>query len=300
MEEQVQAFLDYLIVEKKSSANTIAAYRNDLTQFLSYLHRNEQPSPPADWPAVQRQHLLGYILSLKERGYTSSTVARKVAAVKSFFQFIHQAGIIAEDPAASLDSPKVKKQPPKAISQAQVEQLLAEPAKDHSPKGLRDCALMELLYATGMRVTELVSLDLTDVNIAAGTVRCAANGERERVIPIGAQTVRVLQDYIEHGRPQLGASEEERALFVNHRGQRLTRQGLWLIVKSYVQAVGIDNEITPHTLRHSFAAHMLSRGAELRQIQKLLGHASISTTHVYTSLAHGQPRDPTTGTASGA
>lgn len=298
MEEQVQAFLDYLIVEKKSSANTIAAYRNDLTQFLSYIQSND--TPPVNWPSVQKQHLLDYVLSLKERGYTSSTVARKVAAVKSFFQFIHHAGIIAEDPAASLDSPRVRKQPPKAISQAQVERLLAEPAKDHSPKGLRDCALMELLYATGMRVTELVSLDLTDVNIAAGTVRCAANGERERIIPIGAQTVRVLQEYIEHGRSQLGASEEERALFVNHRGQRLTRQGLWLIVKSYVQAVGIDDEITPHTLRHSFAAHMLSKGAGLREVQRLLGHASIATTHIYASLAHGQPRDPSLETTSRA
>ncbi len=298
MEEQVQAFLDYLIAEKKSSANTIAAYRNDLMQFLSYINGSDPQPPPASWPAVQKQHILGYVLYLKERGYTSSTVARKMAAVKSFFQFIHHVGVIAEDPAASLDSPKVKKQPPKAISQAQVERLLAEPAKDHSPKGLRDCALMELLYATGMRVTELVSLDLTDVNLAAGTVRCAANGERERTIPIGAQTMQVLQAYIERGRPQLGASEEERALFVNHRGQRLTRQGLWLIVKSYVQAVGIDDEITPHTLRHSFAAHMLSKGAELRDVQKLLGHASISTTHIYASLTHGQLQGSSLETSS--
>ncbi len=293
MEQQVQAFLDYLIVKEKSSANTIAAYRNDLTQFLAYLTSPDRLSPhlpdeqtPPDWPSVQKQHLVDYILYLKERGYASSTVARKVAAVRSFFHFIQKAGFITEDPTESLDSPKVKKHLPKAISPAQIEQLLAEPARDPSPKGLRDHALLELLYATGMRVTEVVSLDLTDVNLAAGKVRCSSKADKARTVPIPAATTQALQEYLSDGRPRLGVSEEERALFVNHRGHRLTRQGLWLIIKHYAQAVGIDDEVTPHTLRHSFATHMLYKGAPLSEVQRLLGHASISTTQVYTLCLH--------------
>ncbi len=286
MEEQVQAFLDYLIVEKSYSANTIAAYRNDLTQFLAFITTPGLLPPEPHWSDVRKNHLIDYLLYLRERQYAPSTIARKIAAIKSFFQFIQQTGVITEDPAATLDSPKVKKHLPKAISQTQVEMLLAEPAKDPSPKGLRDRALMELLYATGMRVTEIVSLDLTDINLATGTVRCVGKGDRERIVPIDEPTVEALREYLEHGRPYLGVSQEERALFVNHRGHRLTRQGLWLILKRYVQAVGIDDGVTPHTLRHSFAAHMLSKGAALREVQHRLGHASISTTQVYTMLTH--------------
>jgi integrase/recombinase XerD len=300
MEQQVQDFLDYLIIEENYSANTIAAYRNDLTQFLAYLNNPGRLSPrlsdgevQPDWSAVQTLHVIDYILYLKEREYASSTVARKVAAVKSFFCFIQKTGVITEDPTESLDSPKVKKHLPKTISPAQVERLLAEPAKDHSPKGLRDHALMELLYATGMRVTELVSLDLTDVNLAASKVRCSTRVDKERTVPISAATAQALQEYLSDGRSRLGVSEEERALFVNHRGHRLTRQGLWLIIKYYAQAVGIDEKVTPHTLRHSFAAHMLTKGMTLDEIQKLLGHVSISTTQVYAGFANEQQEDLT-------
>ena len=291
MEEQVQAFLDYLIVEKSYSANTIAAYRNDLTQFLRFITTPGLLPPEPQWSDVRRNHLIQYQLFLHEQRYAPSTIARKIAAIKSFFQFILAAGVITEDPAASLDSPKVKKQPPKAIPEAQIEMLLAEPAKDHSPKGLRDRALMELLYATGMRVTEVVSLDLTDVNLATGTVRCVGKGDRERVLPINASALEALRAYLDHGRPNLGVSDEERALFVNHRGHRLTRQGLWLILKRYVQAIGMDDGVTPYTLRHSFAAHMLSKGAALREVQHRLGHASISTTQAYTTLMHEGDHD---------
>ncbi|MCD6289769.1 MAG: tyrosine recombinase [Anaerolineae bacterium] len=289
MKQQVQAFLDYLITEKHYSANTIAAYRNDLTQFLDYVSQPGRLPPNAGWPDVQTSHITDYIAYLEKHDYATSTIARKVAAIKSFFRFARQAGIVADDPAVPVDSPKVKKRPPRTISQEQVRQLLAEPAKDESPKGLRDRALIMLLYATGMRVTELVSLDLTDVDLATLQVRCAGRRERERIVPINNETARALRTYLDGGRPQLHPSEEERALFINHRGRRLTRQGLWLIIKRYVQAVGIDDEITPHTLRHSFAIHMLHQGADVHEVQMLLGHANVSTTQAYITLA---PSDP--------
>ncbi len=292
MEQQVQAFLDYLIVEKNYSANTIAAYRNDLTQFLTYISNSGRLPTNPGWADVNQAHIIDYILHLKDREYATSTVARKVAAVKSFFRFIQQTGVIAEDPTASIDSPKVKKQPPKALSRQQIEHLLAESAKDRSAKGLRDRALMVLLYATGMRVTELVSLDLTDVNLTVGTVRCASRGDQERVVQLNEMAVQALREYLHNGRPRLGASSEERALFVNHRGKRLTRQGLWLIIKRYVRAAGISDEVTPHTLRHSFALHMLNQGADIREVQQLLGHASPSTTQAYTALLQERPDRP--------
>lgn len=285
MEKQVQAFLDHLIAHKRYSANTIAAYRNDLTQFLAYLDSPDLLLPPQDWSEVTTPYLTGYFLSLKERAYTPSTQARKVAAVKSFFEFLTATHVIDANPATALSSPKVKRHLPKTISPEQVEQLLAEPARDHTPRGVRDWTLMLLLYATGMRVTELVSLDIMDVDLAVRTVRCGSAGENERLIPIDQDVAEALRLYLKESRPRLVASGEERALFVNHRGQRLTRQGLWLIIKYYVRAVGIEYEVTPHTLRHSFAAHMLDRGVTLREVQRLLGHANLSTTQVYAELS---------------
>lgn len=284
MEKQVQAFLDHLIAHKRYSANTIAAYRNDLTQFLAYLGSPDLLAPPQGWSEVTAPYLTGYFLSLKERTYTPSTQARKIAAVRSFFEFLAATHVIDTNPAMVLSSPKVERHLPKTISPEQVEQLLAEPARDHSPKGIRDWALMLLLYATGMRVTELVSLDVMDVDLAVGMVRCGSAGENERLIPIDQDVAEALRFYLKESRPSLISAGEERALFVNHRGQRLTRQGLWLIIKYYVRAVGIEHEVTPHTLRHSFAAHMLSRGATLREVQRLLGHANLSTTQVYAEL----------------
>jgi integrase/recombinase XerD len=231
------------------------------------------------------------VLFLKERRYASSTVARKVAAIKSFFHYLHDEGIVKEDPTRSLESPQVKKSLPKAISVEDIEMLLAEPAKQDTPKALRDTALLEVLYATGMRVTELVSLDVSDVDLDAGTVLCSGKGDRERIVPIYDRAAQVLANYLENGRPRLLSNPEQQALFLNHRGERLTRQGLWLIIKHYVDEVGIEEEVTPHTLRHSFATHMLHGGAKLRDVQKLLGHANISTTQVYTQVTGDHLRE---------
>jgi integrase/recombinase XerD len=282
MQEQIGKFLDFLAVEKGYSENTIAAYRNDLSQFAGFLTKMEPPM--TSWAEVNQNSVVNFILHLKEREYTSSTVARKVAAIKSFFHFLLAEGTIEDDPTVDLDSPKVQKRLPKSMSHDLVNRLLAEPAKDSTPKGQRDKALLELLYATGMRVTELVSLDIDDVNLASANVRCFGKGAKERIIPIYNRAAQALEEYLRKGRPRLSKDPSEKALFLNHRGKRLTRQGLWLIIKRYADEIGMGSEVTPHTLRHSFATHMLSGGAGLREVQKLLGHANISTTQVYTHV----------------
>jgi integrase/recombinase XerD len=291
MQKRIDEFLDYLASEKGYSINTLAAYRNDLNQFAQFLSEDTTQDAPAGWEQVNKDHIVGFILYMKERKYASSTVARKVAAIKSFFHHLKDEGIIDDDPTLTLESPKVKKHLPKAISVEDVERLLAEPTKSDTPKAMRDSALLEVLYATGMRVTELVSLNVQDVDLDAGTIYCMGKGERERVVPIYDHAARVLSRYLEHGRPRLLKNDQEEALFLNHRGERLTRQGLWLIIKRYVESIGIESEVTPHTLRHSFATHMLHGGAKLRDVQKLLGHANISTTQVYTQVTRDHLRE---------
>jgi integrase/recombinase XerD len=282
MQEQIRKLLDFLAVEKGYSENTIAAYRNDLSQFAKFL--TEMDPPITSWAEVKKDNVVDYILHLKEREYASSTVARKVAAIKSFFHFLLAEGIIGDDPTVALDSPAVKKRLPKALSHDLVNRLLAEAGKSSTPKGQRDKALLELLYATGMRVSELVVLNIGDVNLASANVRCFGKGAKERIIPIYDRAVHALQEYLRKGRSRLMKDPDEKALFLNHRGKRLTRQGLWLIIKHYADEIGMGSEVTPHTLRHSFATHMLSGGAGLREVQKLLGHANISTTQVYTHV----------------
>lgn len=287
MQEQIGSFLRSLEVEKGYSVNTLIAYRNDLNQFLRFL-REESSGRTAvnSWSDVSRQDLIAFILYLKgEREYSSATVARKVAAVKSFFHHMLTEGLIGEDPSASLDSPKVRKYLPKAISKEEVELLLSAPAAVDSARGRRDRAILELLYATGMRVSELVNLDVGDVDCASGTVRCTGKGGKERVIPIYDRAIKAVEEYLERARLQLLKKPDEKALFLNHRGNRLTRQGLWLIIKRYVEQLGIETSVTPHTLRHSFATHLLDGGADLRNVQELLGHANISTTQVYTQVS---------------
>jgi integrase/recombinase XerD len=281
MREKLNAYLTHLITKKGYSENTSAAYRNDLSQFMSFLSRRA-----SDWNEVDRNLIIDYILYLKEREYASSTVARKVAAIKSFFHHLVAVGEIPDDPTATLDSPKVKKRLPRTISVTEVKRLLAEPAKSSTPKALRDRALLELLYATGMGVTEAVSLNIEDLNLPSATVRVRHSKEnKERVLPLDDRAQKALEFYLQKGRLPLVRDPEEPALFLNHRGQRLTRQGLWLIIKAYVNKAGIDIAVTPHTLRHSFAIHKLKEGASLHEIQKLLGHSNISTTQIYAQIS---------------
>lgn len=252
----------------------------------------ERGSAPNEWQDVGREDIIGYIFFLKERLYATSTVARKIAAIKSFFHYLADLGLVDFDPTENLDSPKVNKYLPKAISVDEIHSLLEQPVKHNSPEAARDLAMLGLLYATGMRVSELVSLDLDDVDLEAGKVNCAGKGNKTRIIPIPPEQRTIMEVYLRGVRQNLVGNNSETAVFVNHRGKRLTRQGFWLILKAYADQAGIS-DITPHTLRHSFASHMLNEGENLRRVQELLGHASISTTQIYTQLnANTQRNDP--------
>ncbi len=287
MYRHVTQFLEYMVKEKDCSANTTAAYQNDLTQFVQFVTNYAPPTGVkiTTWREVDEHVVQNYLLFLKDQEYASSTVARKVASVKSFLHYLADMGQITKDPSKRLDSPKVKKNLPRSIRPAEIDKLLAAPLAERSPKTLRDKALLETLYATGMRVTELVNLNLDSVDLDAKTVQCGDGGKRVRTVPIYAEGIRAIEQYLEAGRPQLIVDPNEPALFLNHRGQRLTRQGLWLIIKHYVKQVGIKATVTPHTLRHSFATHLLNAGADLREVQERLGHASASTTQVYRQLS---------------
>jgi integrase/recombinase XerD len=287
MKTQVEEFLHYVTVEKGYSGNTAAAYRNDLTQFLAYLAEKDVSS----WQDVGQSHVLEYIHYLKERGYASSTVARKLATVKSFFHFLVADGMLGDDPTVAVDFPSVTKPLPRPLSPEEVARLLLEPARARTPRALRDRALLELMYATGMRASEVIGLEVGAVDLEAKTVRCLGKGNRERILPLYERACEALNVYLEHGRPGLIRGRDEQALFVSRLGRSLTRQGLWLIVKEYAADAGISRTVTPHTLRHSFATHLLDGGAGLREVQKLLGHTNIASTQVYTEVSTRRRRE---------
>jgi len=302
MEEQVDAFLSSLQAERQFSQNTIAAYRNDLQQFIAYLAappEEDQVPPVGAWADLTEAHLGAYLLHLRSRDYAASTVARKTAALKSFSGYLRKEGIVGEGIGANLSSPRVDKYMPRAITRDEVARLLLQPAEStpDKPESIRDRAMLAMLYATGMRVSELVALDLDHLSLERATVECQGKAGRTRTVPIGPAAVAAVTDYLDRARHHL-VNGETPSLFVNHRGGRLTRQGFWLILKSYAQRAGID-DITPHTLRHSFAAHALSQGAELSDVQKRLGHVSISTTQVYRQLASQNGTGPERGDGTG-
>lgn len=290
MRKSLNDFLAFMAVEKGASANTVAAYRNDLQQLADFIGSSRGAS---GWQSLDRTAIQDFILDLKQRGYTETSVARKVAAVRSFFAFLSAEGIVGTNPTEGLTSPRVGKSLPKAISPNEVDELLEQPARRATPEAKRDSAMLELIYATGMRVTELVSLDISNLNLDPRSpyVRCLGKGAKERTIPIHDQALEALVAYLEDGRPLLVRNKGEDALFVNRRGERLTRQGFWLILKGYAKAANLSSDVTPHTLRHSFATHMLRGGMPLRNVQEMLGHANISTTQVYTHLTSDHVRE---------
>ncbi len=282
MEQQLLAFLEFLQQEYNYSNNTTAAYRNDLNQFKKFIHNGQFTIN--SWNDVTPEVVDAYVTYMKEQPYASSSVARKVAAVKSFFNYLHANNFVQENPTTNVDSPKVKKRLPKTLSSEDVEKLLMAPMHKRTPKNLRDMALLNMLYSTGMRVTEVVSLQLDDLNMDEMVLYCSTKDEQARELPFDDTTKEILEAYLNDGRPYLVKDKEETALFLNHRGQQLTRQGLWLIIKAYAKQANLSTEVTPHTLRHSFAAHKLNSGSDLQEVQKLLGHANISTTQIYTQL----------------
>lgn len=284
MKEDIQSFLNYLRVEKGFSSNTTLAYENDLSQLSRFATERANQKTITGWESFSRDDMLGYLLNLKERNYAVTTVARKVAAAKSFFGFLVSEGKIKTNPMDDISSPKVGKALPDTLSVSQVRELIAQPAKAETPEAKRDQAMLELLYASGMRVSEMVSLDLTDIDTASGYVRPFGKGKKERLVPIYPGAAHLIDEYINDVRPRFVRNNLEKALFVNQRGDRLTRQGLWQILRGYARRAGLEHRVTPHTLRHSFATHMLNGGADLRSVQELLGHANISTTQIYTHL----------------
>ena len=290
MRKSLGEFLVFLAVEKGASSNTIAAYKNDLQQLADFIGSRASVD---GWQSLSRSDIQDFILDLKQRGYTETSVARKVAAVRSFFAFLAAEGSITANPTEGLSSPRVGKTLPKAISPNEVDELLEQPARRSTPEAKRDRAMLELLYATGMRVTELVSLDMENLNLDPRSpfVRCLGKGAKERSIPIHDHALEAVNGYLEDGRPMMVRNHDEPALFVNRRGERLTRQGFWLILKGYAKSANLGAGVTPHTLRHSFATHMLRGGMPLRNVQEMLGHANISTTQVYTHLTSDHLRE---------
>lgn len=299
MEEQLFAFLSYLEQEYRYSENTIAAYRNDLGQFLDFIE-GHAGSPLTEWAAVTEDDIADYLTHMKHKDhpYASSTIARKVAAIKSFYNYLLSQGIVQSNPTVDIDSPKVKKRLPQTLSLEEVERLLEAPAGDDSPKSLRDRTLLNVLYETGMRVTEVVSIQYEDVDLQHSILSSPTRQGESREIPLAEDTKALLARYLSEGRPQLAKDKLEHALFLNHRGEKLTRQGLWLIIKGYAREAGLNTAVTPHTLRHSFAVHRLSKGADLEDIRRLLGHANISTTQIYTQMEPAEEESDPSATSA--
>ena len=284
MRAAIDSFLNFMTVERGVSPNTLVAYRNDLNQLTTYVEDFHPEKAEGQWKNVDDKVLTAYLLRLHEQGYSDTTRARKIASAKSLFSFLFEEGFITKDPTENLSSPRVGRTLPEALSVEEIAKLLASVSRSDAPEDKRDHTMVELLYASGLRVTELVSLDIEDVDLVEGSVRCLGKGAKERIIPIHQNAVDVVKDYLEDGRPIIANRRSGKALFLNRRGERLTRQGFWLILKGHAGKAGIGTKITPHTLRHSFATHLLRGGAPLRHVQELLGHASITTTQVYTHL----------------
>jgi integrase/recombinase XerD len=299
--DQIEQFLSKLQTQKGFSGNTLAAYRNDLTQFAGFLDTGYGPSRPPvqDWVSVTRDNIMSYVLHLRERGYVQTTVARKLAAIKSFYKYLTSTGEVSRSPAEEMASPHIDRALPHTMSASEVDRLMDKlNSAVESPDVLRDRAMFQLLYATGLRAGEMVALNVSDLDLAAGTVATEPErGKSRRIVVNSSLALDALHEYLERGRPTLARAaergagpatgvRESQSLFLNHRGQRLTRQGFWLILKAYARSAGLS-DITPHTLRHSFAAHKLKGGADIRDLQQILGHANISTTQIYARIGDG-------------
>ena len=298
MRDSVQRFLRSLELESESSANTVAAYGNDLSQFTKWADTAHSRSRIAE---MDDALLMEYMLYLRERGYANSTIARKTAALRSFFGHLVRTEVLRSDPTEKLASPRVERDAPRTLSEADIRALLTHVVQAPGGEALRDAAMLHVLYATGMRVTELVTLDLDDVDEHSARLWCTGKQDRRRELELNGDVHGLLRTWIADGRPRLVRDSAEAALFVNHRGSRLTRQGFWLILKGHAASVGIEY-LTPHTLRHSFAAHQVRQGRDLGDIQRMLGHVSIATTQIYQRLgpdaASTRPAATTTTTTT--
>ena len=286
MENYVQQFISYLASERGLAQNTLESYGRDLRYFQQYLESNQLTFATGSTNEIIRT----YLDELKKQGKAVSTISRNLAALKSFYQYLLKEQYLDVDPASKIESPKLEKKLPQVLSVQQVELLLKQP-NINLPAGLRDNAMLELLYATGIRVSELITINVNDVNLELGYIKCFGRGAKERVVPLGSIASKCVAQYLRKGRTTLVRSKQEEAMFVNHHGRRLTRQGFWKIIKKYASEAHIEQKITPHTLRHSFATHLLENGADLRSVQEMLGHADISTTQIYTHVTKNRLKE---------
>lgn len=281
-------YLHFLRVERQLSANTLVSYERDLKGYLQYLTEVEQLD---SLRKVERLHILNHLRHLKDAAKTSRTVARHISSIRSFHQFLIRERVVDNDPTVHLEMPQMDKKLPNTLSIEEVDALIQAPVAN-KPNGIRDRAMLELLYASGMRISECINLDIEDVNLTMGFVRCFGKGGKERIIPLGKSAMDACRHYLENSRMELKKSDVRTdALFINQRGKRLTRQGFWKLLKQHAQKSGIQKELTPHTLRHSFATHLIENGADLRAVQEMLGHADISTTQIYTHVSKTRLKD---------
>lgn len=284
MKELVKVFDTHLTDERNLSSNTVESYRRDLNIFGNYLVEQEIKR----YQDVSHIDLMSYTIQLKKSGMANSTISRKIATLRTFYGFLHNNGYIEKNPTVSLEAPKAERKMPTVLTLAQVEQLIEMPDV-RTAIGKRDKAMIELLYATGIRVSEMVSLELSDVNINMGYIRCRSS-QKSRIIPMGKMASKALEQYIQNGRNKL-INDPEDALFLNYYGKRISRQGFWKIIKQYTGSLDVDHEITPHTLRHSFALHLIQNGADLKSVQEMLGHSDVSTTQIYLEMSNAKIKE---------
>lgn len=282
--DYLHGYETWLVSDKKAAENTISSYLRDIKLFLNYLSMNDLSAEQANQRILEQ-----YVKYLTAHGKSLATITRNIASLKSFYTYLLISGYVASNPAKSVTPAKAERKLPQILTSKEVDLFLEQPDCTDA-KGYRDKAMLELLYATGIRVSELINLDVSNLNLYASVIRCENRG-KERLIPLYPSAVRALAEYVEKVRPQMLEQPDERALFVNLNGRRMSRQGFWKIIKYYQEKAGIKKEITPHTLRHSFAAHLLENGADLRSIQEMLGHADISSTQIYTRVIGQKLKD---------
>jgi integrase/recombinase XerD len=284
MQNYITAFIEYLQYEKGLSENTRAAYRRDLNKFNAYQLKNSESSEPGE---INKQQIMAFLSTQMDEGAANSTVARSLSSIKSFYKYLVLENQVQNNPTSDLETPKIKRRLPDILTIEEVDKLMEQP-RVTLPLGLRDRAMLELMYGTGVRVSELLSLQIEDINTTAGFLRCFGKGRKERIIPVNQTSIDWIQRYLARARNLLVKNYLERTLFVNANGRPMSRQGFYKILGAYAKKAELGKEVTPHTLRHSFATHLLENGADLRAVQEMLGHADISTTQIYTHLTRSR------------
>lgn len=286
LKHALEDFFHFLQIERGLSDNTLRSYERDLKRYLSFIESSVQKS---SWELVLRNDILHFLYSLKDEGKSTATISRHVSSIRSFHHFLIREQLVTHDASIHIETPKRERKLPDILSQSEVDKLLH--IKEDTVLAIRNKAMLELLYATGLRVTELVTLKVNDLHLMMGFVQCFGKGSKERIVPLGNVAKKAMERYIELSRTKLVKNKQETALFVNQHGRPLTRQGFWKILKGLTRDAGIKKTITPHTLRHSFATHLLENGADLRIVQEMLGHADISTTQIYTHVTKARLKD---------